>query len=236
MLPVDEKPGELFGGEWSPFTSRIWYIEAPYEVAVAAVQEWHSGLPGVTRFERLSGQLETLFGQLEPWAMPSWKELLVATAGRWTALFSQGSDVPTLDVIASRLRCRSLRTSYAPHVARGGRVISYGDTAFTLCDGSRDDLAPSHAVRSIQASNQDRWEWDLYGEPQLFEEPALYTRRIIRERFDLAALNRYCVALGIDRAEPSSYGPEATLVTVDTSAWPNRSRTMPSHQWRAENS
>jgi hypothetical protein len=67
-------------------------------------------------------------------------------------------------------------------------MVSYGDTALWLTDRSRDDLGPLRMVRAIQASNQDALEWELSGEPQAFEEPCLYTRRRIRDRFDLSAL------------------------------------------------
>jgi hypothetical protein len=117
-----------------------------------------------------------------------------------------------------------------------GRGGALRDTAFWLIDGSRDDLGPLHALRSIQATNQDRWDWLLDGEPQPFEEPTLYANRAIKDRFDLAALNRYCAALGIQRAEPAFYGPDATLVSVDTSKWPRPPGTLTGAQWRAEHS
>jgi hypothetical protein len=235
-VKIEAASGVPFDGAFEPFTSTIWFIEAPYQRAVGAVQEWRNGLPGTARFDYLTGPLETLLGRLEPWAMPSWKELIVATRGGWTALFSQGSDVYTFNVVSWRLKCRSLRTNYAPHVVRGGNVVSYGDTAFWLGDGSRDDLGPLYGLRSVQASNQDGWVWELHGEPQLFEEPALYANRAIKNRFDLAALNRYCAAMGIERAEPTFYGPQATLVSLDTSGWPQQPRTLTSAQWQAENS
>ncbi len=231
-----DSSGEPLGGAFAPFTSRIWFIEAPYESAVEATRLWRNGLETPSRFEPVSGGIDDLLGCLEPWAMPSWKQLVVETSGAWTALFSQGSDIYTFEVIGESLRCRSVRTNHESDVRRHGRVVNYGDTALWLSDGSRDDLAPLFSVRIIQASNQDGWEWDLSGEPQPFEEPERYRRRVIKERFDLPTLNRYCQALGIDRATPRSYGPSATLITEDTSGWPGKPRTMTSQQWRSEHS
>ncbi|MFB9235645.1 hypothetical protein ACFFWC_08840 [Plantactinospora siamensis] len=233
-MTVSPRLDVLFAGEAEPFTSTIWFIEAPYPRVVDSVRRWRGRLAGAVRFIEVSGRLDALLTELEPWAMPSWKELIVATQGPWTALFSQGSDVPTFDVVSWELSCRSLRTSYLPHVVRDGQVVSYGDTAFWLTDGSRADLGPQHILRVIQATTQDDWCWESSGELQPFEEPELYTRRAVRDRLDLPALNRYCARLGIHRAEPGFYGPQATLVSLDTSGWGD-SRTMPSGQWRAEN-
>ena len=223
----------LFGGAWEPFTETTWFIEAPFESVIDAVQAWRTGL-GQVRLERLSGELGALIENLEPWAMPSWKELVVAAGNGWTALFSQGSDVATFEAMGRALGCRSVRTAHSPNVVRDGRVVRYGDTAFWLTDGSRTDLGPLCIVRTVQASNQDGWVWHLGGELQPFEEPELYRRRIVRDRFTIAALNRYCAALGIDRADPAFYGPDALLLEQDATNWPHPPRTMQSSQWRAE--
>lgn len=175
-------------------------------------------------------------GDDEPWAMPSWKQLVVQTAGTWTALFSQGSDIHIFDIVCRALRCRAITTHHSPQIARDGDVMSYGDTTLWLTDGSRDDLAPLRTVRVIQASNQDGWQWFLDGEVQPFEELGYYGKRLIKDRFDLAILNRYCKALGIERAETGFYGPSATLLTEDTSAWPAQPRTMSGRDWRATHS
>jgi hypothetical protein len=214
--------GQLYDGELDAFTSKIWFIEAPYSKTVQAVKDWRRTIQPSVTFEPVNGPLRSLLGGLEPWAANSWKQLIVATASRWTALFSQGADLYAFDVISVALGCRSVRTNYSSHVIRDGRVVRYRDTALWLTDGSRDDLGPLRVLRVIQATNQDRWVWELHGEPQPFEEPDLYGRRRIRDRFNLAALNRYCGALGIERASESFYGPRATLVTVDTSGWPTR--------------
>ncbi|WP_020574790.1 hypothetical protein [Actinopolymorpha alba] len=229
--------GELFDGALAAFTSTIWFIEAPYDTVVEAIRSWRHEIDRTKAiFEPLRQPLEALLTYLEPWAMPSWKELIIATRGPWTALFSQGSDVGTFEAIAREGGYRSLRTNHNPHVVRDGQVVSYGDTALWLTDGSREDLGPLYVARVVQASNQDEWEWLLDGEPQPFEEPLLYRNRRIKDRFDLAALNRYCDRLGIERANPAFYGPEATLITRPTKGWARSPRTMTSTQWRTENS
>ncbi len=186
-----DSSGELLGGALRPFTNRIWFIEAPHAAAVEAIRLWRSELETPIRFEPVSGGIDDLLGRLEPWAMPSWKQLVVETSGVWTALFSQGSDIYTFDVIGESLRCRSLMTNHETDVHRHGRIVNYGDTALRLSDGSRGDLAPRFSVRIIAASNQDGWTWDLYGESQPFEELERYRRRVIKDRFDLPTLNRY---------------------------------------------
>jgi hypothetical protein len=79
--------GELFDGELGAFTSRIWFMEAPYSQAVEAVKEWRATIQSAVAFDPVSGPLRALLSHLEPWAANSWKQLVVATASRWTALF-----------------------------------------------------------------------------------------------------------------------------------------------------
>jgi hypothetical protein len=70
---------QLFGGKWAPFTERVWFIEAAYSTVVDAVRSWRSELPGSSTFTELDGSLDSQLEHLQPWAAPSWKELVVQT-------------------------------------------------------------------------------------------------------------------------------------------------------------
>lgn len=122
-----------------------------------------------------------------------------------------------------------IRTSYSPHVREGGRVVRYGDVAFWMTDGSRADLGPLFGLRSIQVSYQSGWDWRISGEVQPWEETDRYERKLIRERFDLSMLNRYCRALGIRRDDAHFYGPRATL--MEEKSRPGRKFPMPGERW-----
>lgn len=102
---------ELFAGSFAPFTDTIWFVDAPFTAVVAAATTWLTDLGG-RRFVSIDGPLPMLFETLEPWAIPSWKQILVPTRSNWRAIFSQGSDITTHDVLGRELRCRSLRTHH----------------------------------------------------------------------------------------------------------------------------
>lgn len=219
-------------GAHEPFTSTIWFVDAPFPEVVEARRRWAARLPNhgnVLRWSDEAGPLDRLLSLLEPYAMPSWKSLVVETSGAWTAVFSQGSDLSYVAHYAVELQTRVVRTNWSPHVVRDGEVRRYGDASMWLFDAGR-------AERSIQASRQDaRWVWIDDGDPLPFEDVARYRARLVRDRFDLGALNDYCSSLGIDRANPSSYGRRAVLEEQDTSTW-RSVPTMPAARWRAEHS
>lgn len=223
LIPTSE---ELFDGSLTAFTGTIWFVDAPFDVVVEEATAWVAGLGGRT-WTQLDGPPPTMLEALEPWAMPSWKQLLVQTRSNWTAIFSQGGDIGTHDVVGRRLQCRSLRTSYSPHTVRDGSVVSFGDCAFWLRNA--DD-----STRSIQTSFQSRWRWDLHGEPLEFEDQSAYEVKRIPERFTLARMNSYCRTLGIRRNEPDFYLPRGCLIEQDISGWAPP-RTLSSREWLALN-
>jgi hypothetical protein len=184
--PSAAPEAQLMGGAHLPFTEPIWYLNESFDRVAAAAQSWLTGLDGQREFSRVSEPLPVLLSRLEPWSMPSWKQLLVATTGPWTALFSQGSDLSTADVVAARLGCRSVRTNFRARIVRDGRTVSHGDCALWLSE-------PGRPGRVIQANFGSRWTWELTGEPQPFEDLAAYRARAIPDRFDLDRLNSYWV-------------------------------------------
>lgn len=87
-------------------------------------------------------------------------------------MFTQGSDIGTANVIGARLDCLNIRTSHQPHITHDRKIISYGSTALWIHSLARH-------IRSIQASNQSRWLWTLFGDPQPFENLNKYTSKKI---------------------------------------------------------
>jgi len=218
---------ELLDASFAQFTDTIWFVDAPFAAAAAAATAWLTRLGG-RRFFPIDEPLPELLGALEPWAMPSWKQILVATTSNWTAIFSQGSDIGSHDVLGRELGCRSLRTNSSPHIVRAGEVVNFGDTAFWL-----RDVDKSH--RSIQASYQSRWEWHLDGPPLPFEDQRAYDAKRIVDRFDVSRMNSYCRALGIRRNDPDFYLPRGLLIEQDINGWPQHPRTLSGAEWRAAN-
>lgn len=158
-----------------PSTDPIWFIKAPFERVVTETTEWLNGLGGRS-FTRLREPLPSMLHHLEPWAMPSWKQLMVSTsANQWTALFTQGSDIGTANVVGARLDCLNIRTSHQPHINHDGKIVTYGSTTLWIHSGARH-------LRSIQESYQSRWLWTLFGDPQPFENLDKYTAKKIPDR------------------------------------------------------
>ncbi len=223
--------GLPLAGSMDPFTQTIYFLRASYEDTVKARHQAWKSREAMTEHQ---GPLPRLLALLEPFSHAHWKALIVECQCDWTAVFDQGADLTNTAHFATELRTLGVRTEYSPHVRRDGRIIRYGATALWMTDGSRTDLRPLCGLRSIQASYQSGWQWDLSGELQAWEEPERYARKLVRERFDLALMNQYCRALGIRREEAAFYGPRATLFAQDTSRWPNRPNAMPSEEWRRE--
>lgn len=202
----------------SPFTDPIWFIKAPFERVVTETTEWLNELGGRS-FTRLREPLPFMLHHLEPWAMPSWKQVVVSTsADEWTAVFSQGSDIYTANVVGARLGCLNIRTSHQPHVIHDRKIVNYGGTALWIQSGAQH-------TRSIQASYDTRWLWTLFGEPQPFENLDSYAAKKISDRFTLESLNQYCRALGIERDNQGFYGSDGLLIEEDTSSWPHKPRS-----------
>lgn len=162
---------------------------------------------------RLNGSLEN---KLLPALLPltQWgrdRMLFVRMADDWTAYFDsdyEGGDPDgPISTMGKEIGCEYLQISSIPFVE--DRVTSQrtlGSLEFTWRRMGR-------TIRHIQLNEDSpRWELDFGGESQPFEEPEMYKRRLIRERFTSDMLERYCQAIGVDVFNPRAYGPEAVLV------------------------
>jgi hypothetical protein len=186
--------------------TEVWFVEASYDDTVPAYREWMAGIDPECRLSEHRGALDALLCRLKPPVKPAGKTLLVETASPWTAVFEQsGTGADWVPHLAHVLRKRALRTSCSVHTTdESGSVSSYGDVAFWLFDGARDDL-PLNEIRVIQANRGDAgWTWWLSGEPQPFENLDRYDERRVPRRFDRNLLVEYCLALGIRDATESS--------------------------------
>lgn len=213
--PSDPKSSDsdsLYGGAYLPFTEPIWYVNASFDRVAAATREWLDGLGGRS-YTNLNEPLSIMLGRFEPGAGVSPKHLLVATSDdQWTAVFSQDGDIGTAYVLGARLDCLHFRSSHHRHITSNKQIVSYGGTSLWIKSGA-------NYLRSIQASYQSRWQWDISGEPLPFENLENYKAKIIRDRFPLSRLNEYCRALGVDRNSPDFYTSKGLLIEEDTSAW-----------------
>jgi len=197
----------------------VWYVEAPLERVVADHEQRRAQWTKVPELvTRHSAPLVELGPLLDPPAdAPWWRHYLVVGAGdRWTAIFCRGADLSWVDSFARRLDTRVLRTSCHADEPY------YPGLAFWLT------LPGGEEARTIQVGKDDSgWFWHLHGPEQGFEEAERYSERLKAKRFDVATLNRYCSALGIDRTNPDFYGPDAVLCAYEQTA----QRPTPSQRW-----
>lgn len=224
------------GGHFDPFTEGIRYLKADYDRVIARYRANNHAREPMVRWKVSEHRrpLESALPLLEPWAMPPWKDLVVECENGWIAFFGQSGSPPEwVDHLARQFRTLGLYTSYSPMVRRGREVVRHGDCAFWLVDGARDDLQPLCGLRSVQVSYQTSWEFHADGEVQAYEEIDRYSARRITDRFDVAMLNRYCLAIGIDRAHASFYRERAFLVELDIRRW-GKPRSMSAEEWRRQ--
>ncbi|PZE33902.1 hypothetical protein [Curtobacterium sp. MCPF17_031] len=230
-LPIN--PGLLFDGRLDAFTRSIAFIEAPLAEVEAAYRSWARYIEehgnGKRLFRPVSGSVDVALGQLEPVTYPGGDALLLETGSRWTAAFSRSGDILFAQTLGNLMQRRNVRTSFSPHVRREGRPVRYGNRAFALADGRGQ-------LRSLQASFQSRWQWNATGESLPFERSDAVMAERIPDRLTLDDINAYCEHLGIQRNEPSFYGPSGFLVEDDRSDWNGELRTMTSAEWLVDHS
>ncbi len=213
------------GGAWEPYTRRIQFIEASFDVVAKAFVKWMREIQPQSEVSRHTGSLGALLSLLDPYWFPT-KRLLIEAQGPWTAVFSNSHDTYEAYVLSERLKVRGLATAFSVDFVHQGEVRNYGGTSLELVDRGK-------SVRTIHASRQESgWEFVLLGKELSFEETDRYRARVKRERFDLEMLNRYCAAVGIDRFDDAFYGPRALLHSE-----PPTGKTHPQYQsaaaWRA---
>ena len=131
--PGEEMPPPsalLLDGSMERFAETIWFVEAPFDDVAHEATQWLTGLGGRT-FTPLTEALPVMLAGLEPWAMPSWKQIIVQTDSDWTAIFNQsGSGIYTHEVVGRRVGARRLETGYSPHVVRNRQIANYGSCKF----------------------------------------------------------------------------------------------------------
>lgn len=54
----------------------------------------------------------------------------------------------------------------------------------------------------VRVMKDSKWEFFTMGTEQSFEQPERYSRRVVRDRFDIALATSYCQSLGVDIASP----------------------------------
>jgi hypothetical protein len=193
-----------------PITTRFAFLERPLEDVAEVLEGWCRGLDGDVRRQPAGGFPQCLEA-LEPLTSPSGiRTLLVETDSPWTALFDNG--FPSPDPVSSALYLSRVLQS------RGLIVVASRDTlSFQLLADSRTHFLNFLRVVEL-SSTEGSWTFSVSGDPQPFEEVAVYQARRKRDRFSSELLERYCSALGIRVFDSAFYGPRSELIERQT-AW-----------------
>ena len=145
------------------------------------------------------------------------RHLLVEASDDWTAYFNcgmRGTDaVSAIGHLTRTVGCQGLIIGAVPHTAgrAGAGPGRLGAVQFEFLGPSPTDFL--NYIRTISVTSDGRrWDFDVGGAEQWFEEPETYKARRVRDRFTSEMLERYCRALGVNVFEPASYGPRAVLV------------------------
>jgi hypothetical protein len=192
----------LLGERFAPITSSFGFLRLPLGEAAAGLARWRRRLHGNVDVTPLHGRLSELLPALEPLTggvRP--RELLVATAGEWTALFDcgvQGGDpVSSVGFLCQDLACQGMSVATVPHTLGTGLepLGRYGGVQWQLYGPLRNFL---NYVRGVSVANDDgRWRFDAIGTVQPYERVEVYQARKVRDRFTTELMAAYCEELGV---------------------------------------
>lgn len=158
------------------------------------------------------GILEQL-GRLDPLQSPPMRELVASLDPGWTANFTNdhlgGDSDSWAHNLCEALGCRALLATHIP-----SNHYSYPATQLTLLGPGGDPLL--HHVRTISAGvfEEERWQFEVIGEAQTFEDVERYGTRRIKDRFNREILLEYLAAFGVEPDNPDQYGEGVLVETL----------------------
>jgi len=207
----------LLDEQYAPVTSSVGFLEVPLSEAASALEHWRQSLYAKVVARRTTSSFPDVLRQLEPLVSGARPRELLVAAGSWTAYFDnslRGTDaVSAISVLCRRLECQGLAIEDVPHTIGlpGIRQGRSGAVQFTLFGPIKTNFL--NYVRTVSVVfDGTRWVFNANGTEQVFEEPAAYQSRTIRDRFTSEMLDRYCRALGVHAFDPEAYGPDSVLV------------------------
>lgn len=202
----------LLAEQYAPITSRIGYVEYPFDDTVELFAAWRRGLgDDINVIDATADGFPFAIHRLEPLSIPGVTRWLLVEAGRWTAYFDNsllGTDAfSPIGYMAEVARVRGLI------------ICAIADVPGWRLGGAQWELLADHPTTWLNYERQvscihdgDRWRWDTFGEPLPFEQVERYRARRIRDRFDSHLVEAYSQAVGLDVFEPSTYGPRIAFI------------------------
>ncbi len=192
----------FLGGSLAPAGLWVSYLRAPIDAVVEVLTGWRTGLG--QSIDRSPVTLAGLPAELEPYESP-WSREILLDCGEWTAYLNNGIDGGDPSSAPIQL-CRSLGVRMITAGHRPLRGSGHGGTHLWVL--GPDGVPPLMYRRTIDVHAIDgRWRFETSGTPLDFEQPARYTARRVRDRFDRPMLIDYLAAAGVRADDPGFHQP-----------------------------
>lgn len=220
-----EKEQLLLDDRFAPITSSIGFIEADFNQAVTAFENWQREIkePLGIKTERLiiDKDLEQSIKKLLPLCIGGMtRYLFLPTHSDWVGFIDnghRGTDPSAIRYMATRLNCRTLWVVTIPHTySKVGKQWKgrQGALIFELYGPEYTDLL--NTLRSIRLQNiYGKWEWVNEGTPLSFEDLDRYNAKQLLKRLDLELITEYLNCLGLKPFDEDFYlPPKGHLATL----------------------
>ena len=199
----------LFDGKYAPLTDGMAFIEAHIEDVVKAFYRWIENITmpdKKTSKQKHEGTFEALLIKSLPFKYP-WKDIFFETKSRWTGFYQNigRTEISHASVVGRYANAQVIGAE--AWISDHGRKVNGWGGAFYLFKGN--DL-----IRHMMLSDQDRWEFDNFGEPFPFEDVEKYKEKFIRNRFTPEMLDKYLKEFGIDFFNEDFYMPPGSTAYI----------------------
>jgi hypothetical protein len=157
---------------------------------------------------KLQCSFEELINASLPFYYP-YKIILFETKSNWIGCF-ENNMTSLIRINQAAVRIDEHKQSIGVRAwenAFGKRVNGWGGGLFTLDEGIT-------TKRIIMLSDQDKWEFDEYGEPLPFEDIEKYKEKYARNRFTPEMLQKYLLHYGIDYFNDDFYMPPGSKAYI----------------------
>ena len=211
----------LLNKNFAPIIFKIGFLNCSFQKVKESFIKWTTPHYKSIELIEVATGLENAFEALQPMTSIPRRWLLVPSGGGWVALFDncmRGPDpVSAVCYLSQILACRGVVVTSIPHTLsedQGTKIGLYGAVQFELFASQKTDFL--NCERSVSVAFEGgKWSFAANGPVQGFEEPTMYQKRRIVDRFTPEMLKHYCYALGIRVDDPDFYESPALLVATN---------------------
>jgi hypothetical protein len=204
----------LLNGEFRPTTDSSGFLEAPCDLVMKTMKQWHAELRFREEIIEIRGAVGDALQALYPLETQQSREVIVPTQNGWTAYWSsnwRGTDCSGfLGYLHKRIGCRGLEVCHAPQNLRRESVCSKGTWGATmlaiLCPEAKSQLGYERVIAA--ANDGGKWIFEAFGEPLDFEDVSRYTARRVRDRFTPETLVNYLKHFNVYPFDDNFYMPD----------------------------